>query len=69
MKCKLCTDTNETQEHLFECTSLKSSIPELAQNTTVKYQHIFGNISEMKAAVNLLKKICEERESQIESLN
>ena len=69
LDCKLCKNSVETQEHLFDCTELKKTIPELSNNDNVKYAHIFGTITEMKSAIKLIKKICEEREKQIEKFN
>ena len=51
-----------------KCSTLINYTPELAQNTTVKYQHIIGNLIEMKAAVKLIAIVCEKREELIDNL-
>ena len=69
LDCKLCKSAIESQAHLFECNEIKNMIPELKSNSKVKYEHIFGNIGQMREVVKILQKICAERESQIEELN
>ena len=60
--CRLCKSELEDQPHLMQCEILKSSIPELQDNKTIKYEHIFGNIKEKVAATKLLFKISKEHE-------
>ena len=67
--CDLCKKELCTQKHLFECKILKNTIPELKNNQTVKYEHIFGNENEMNEAARLLQLIIKEREFLLDMFN
>ena len=70
LNCRLCSENSlENQEHLLECSILKNCIPELSENTDIKYHHIFGNLTEMKAAAKLFTIVCEKHEELIDSLS
>ena len=66
--CDLCKIQKCSQRHLFTCKILRSLVPDLASNTTVKYEHIFGSDEEKMNAANLLIKITKERKFLLETM-
>ena len=57
--CPMCELTDDTQEHLFECTSIKEEI----HYNNVHYNDIFSNnIDTLLNAAKMLKKIVDIRE-------
>ena len=50
------------QKHMLECEILKSAVPELKNNKTIKYEHIFGKTNEQVNAIKLIGKVAKERE-------
>ena len=67
--CRLCKSALEDQQHLLQCEILKSAIPELQSNRNIKYEHIFGNMSEKRQAIKLIFKIVQEREKLLHVLS
>ena len=65
--CDLCKSQICSQEHLMQCKVLKLSVPELVQNTDVKYHHIFESISNMVSAIKLLSKVISIRVELLEA--
>ena len=66
--CELCKSQISDQKHLLQCSVLTQRIPELKNNTTVKYVHIFGDIEKMVPAIKLLSKVVKIREELIDEL-
>ena len=69
LTCELCKSTTYDQPHLMECSKLKQEVPEIEQNTTVKYSHLFSNDDKMIPAIKLFSLITRKREELIEELN
>ena len=67
--CDLCKKEFCSQKHLFECKVLKSVVPELKNNESIKYEHIFGTEQEMSEVSKLLLIITKERKFLLETLN
>ena len=68
MNCILCKVYVCSDQHLFTCKVLKKLVPELDNNNTIKYEHIFGSVKEMAAVSKLLIKITEERDELLKLL-
>ena len=69
LHCDLCKQELCTQKHLFSCKVLKKVIPELNDNKTVMYEHVFGTDVQMSQVSKLLIIITEERKLLLETLN
>ena len=67
--CRLCKSALEDQQHLLKCEVLRNAIPELQSNKTIKYEHIFGNVTQKVNAAKLLYKIVQERENMLHVLS
>ena len=69
LTCDLCKSATCEQSHLMECSKLKQEVPELQQNTEVKYMHIFSNNDKIVPAIKLFSIIARKREELIDGLN
>ena len=67
MLCDLCKSSECTQQHLFQCPIIKGFIPEM-NSSSVKYEYLFGNTTQMKQVVKMLEKIIEIREQLLQDL-
>ena len=65
LSCKLGCNEEESQQHLFQCDFLLRNCEELANNVTVEYEDIFGNIKKQREAFKLITKIWTKREKII----
>ena len=68
LNCKLCKSQICDQQHLLQCSVLKTSVPELAANIDVKYNDLFGDIEKIVPAIKLFSKIVRKREELLELL-
>ena len=67
LTCKLCKSATCDQRHLMECSVLKSHIPDLNNNTEVKYSHLFSSDNEkIVPAIKLFFTITRKREELLE---
>ena len=48
LTCKLGCKEEESQQHLFQCEFLLRSCEELANNITVEYEDIYGNMKQQR---------------------
>ena len=69
LMCNLCKSQICDQQHLFQCSVLKLSVPELNNNMNVKYSDIFGDIEKVVPAIKLLAKITKKREELLELID
>ena len=65
--CKLCKVHNNNQEHQLVCPVIKKFLSELIQ-TDVQYQDLFGDADHQLKFVKLYKKISNQREILLDSL-
>ena len=68
LTCELCKSATCDQPHLMECSKLKKELPELQQNKSVKYVHLFSNDDKIIPAIKLFSSITRKREELIEEL-
>ena len=60
--CKLCRIFVDCQSHLMQCPILVACVPELRQNSTIKYEDIFLSVDYQVRAIKLLAKVIDCRE-------
>ena len=66
MICELCKSATCDQRHLMVCSVLKKEVPELNNNTTVKYSHLFESSDKIVPAIKLFNTIDKKREELID---
>ena len=66
LKCDLCKNENDNQNHLLNCQVIKQHIK--WNNKTIKYEHIFGTLEEQINVTILLSALLEVRDWLLEEL-
>ena len=63
--CPVCKLSDDTQQHLFECSELLKNM-NILNRKDIQYSHIFSeNTDKQKAALRLFKSMWKEREKSL----
>ena len=66
LKCDLCKNEIDNQNHLLNCQVIKQHVK--LNNKTIKYEHIFGTLEEQITVTILLSALLEVRDWLLEEL-